>query len=241
MYLMLGTCPDLAYAVGKLTCYASNLSGDHVNAVTRMVAYVWSNLNFHLKFSQTPRDSSTNPIGYTDSDWAADVNYSCSTAGYVFLLGNTVFSWYSKKQGHVSTSTADTEYTALFCGGEQAFWMRQFYQQVGVPLTNPILLCCDSKSAIAITKGKGTHSKSKAICIEIHAVRDWIHRHEMEIGYVCSKANIADILTKSLPHDLFVSHRDSLGLERSLNPSISSLTQDNNSSDVSYYDDTPVF
>jgi hypothetical protein len=241
MYLMLGTRPDLAYAVGKLARYASNPSTDHVKAVTRMVSYVRGNSDLRLRYTRPNHDIALNPTGYTDSDWASDMDDSRSTAGYVFLLGNAAFSWYSKKQGHISTSTADAEYTALFRGGEQAFWMRQFYHQIGTPLTDPILLYCDNESAIAIAKSEGTHSKSKAIRIETHVVRDRIRRHEIEVENVSSKTNIADILTKSLPHDLFVSHRDILGFEGSVNPSASSLTQGDISSDISHYDDATLF
>jgi ATP sulfurylase len=119
--------------------------------------------------------------------------------------------------------------------------MRQFYYQIGTPLTDPIFLYCDNESAIAIAKGKGTHSKSKAIRIETHTIRDRIRRHEIEVENVSSKTNIADILTKSLPHDLFVSHRDKLGFEGSFNPSASSFTQGDISSDISHYDDATLF
>ena len=102
----------------------------------------------------------------------------------------------------MSVSTADAKYTTLFRGGEQAFWLRQLYQQIGLPLTTPLELYCDSESTIAIAKNEGTHSKSKAICIEFHAVREQINCRKIEIEYVNSKGNIADVLTKSLPRKL---------------------------------------
>ena len=212
MYLMLGTRPDLSYAVSKLSRFSSNPSDEHVQAVARVTDYVCNTANLCLRYSQSNRETTTDPNGFTDSDWAADTSDSRSIAGYVFMLGNAAFSWYSKKQGHVSTSTADAEYTALFRGGEQAFWLRQFYQQIGLPLSVPLKLYCDNESAIAIARNQGTHSKSKAIRIETHAVRDRIDRREIEVQYVKSKDNTADILTKSLPRDLFLLHRANLGL-----------------------------
>jgi len=231
MYLMLGTRPDLAYAVGKLSRFSSNPSDEHALAIIRTVQYVCGTTHLCLNYT---RSNHGNPIGFTDSDWAGDTSDSKSTAGYLFMIGDAVFSWYSKKQGHVSTSTADAEYTALFRGGEQAFWLRQLYQQIGLPFSAPLKLYCDNKSAIAIAKNQGTHSKSKAIRIEFHAVRDRINRHEIEVEYVRSKDNTADILTKSLPRDLFFAHRNSLGLTNvseaitffdSSNPETSDSTQ----------------
>jgi len=195
MYLMLGTRPDLAYAVGKLSRFASNPSTEHAVALVRVVTYVQGTTDLCLKYTRQNHDA-TGPEGYTDSDWAADVYDSRSIAGYVFMLGNAVFSWYSKKQGHVSASTSDAEYTALFRGAEQAFWLRQFYQQIGLPLETPLKLNCDNQSAIAIAKGQATHSKSKAIRIETHSVRDRIRRNEIEVEYT------------------FKTHRDTLGLHK---------------------------
>ena len=66
----------------------------------------------------------------------------------------------------------DAECTALFRGGEQAFWMRRFHEQIGTSLTDPILLYCDNESATAIAKGEGP--RSKAIRVETCVVRDRI-------------------------------------------------------------------
>ena len=235
MYLMLGTRPDLAYAVGKLSRFSSNPSEEHIHALVRTVNYLSSTADLCLKFVRRDYGNAIDPTGFTDSDWAADHSDSRSTAGYIFLLGTAAFSWYSKKQGHVSTSTADAEYTALFRGGEQAFWLRQLYHQIGLPLQAPLKLYCDSESAIAIAKNEGAHSKSKAIRIETHAVRERINRREIEVEYVNTKGNIADIFTKSLPHESFTTHRDGLGLD-----SFATLfaPQDEELSLSTLYDDT---
>ena len=212
MYLMLGTRPDLAYAVGKLSRFSSNPSTEHMHALVRVVHYLSSTTDLSLKYVRLNHGNAIDPTGFTDSDWAADRSDSLSTAGYTFFLGDAAFSWYSKKQGHVSSSTADAEYTALFRGAEQAFWLRQFYQQIGLPLQNPLKLYCDSEAAIAIAKNEGTHSKSKSIRIETHSVRERLRRREIEVEYVNTKGNIADIFTKSLPRESFTTHRDTLGL-----------------------------
>ena len=212
MYLMLGSRPDLSYAVGKLARFSHNPSPEHILALIRTVSYVKRYPDFCLQYSRQNNGGAMQPTGFVDSDWAADVSDSRSTAGYVFLLGNAAFSWYSKKQGHVSESTADAEYTALFRGGQQAFWLQQFHQQIGLKLADPVKIYCNSEAAITIAQNQGTHTKSKAIRIETHSVRDRIENREIEVKYIASKNNTADIFTKSLPRELFESHRDCLGL-----------------------------
>lgn len=40
MYVMLGTRPDLAYAIGKLARFSTNLSPDHLRALNRVLGYL---------------------------------------------------------------------------------------------------------------------------------------------------------------------------------------------------------
>ncbi|XP_073151972.1 uncharacterized protein [Henckelia pumila] len=56
--------------------------------------------------------TNTNLIGYSDADWAGDVDERKSTMGGCFYLGNNLVSWYSRKQNCVSLSTAESEYVA---------------------------------------------------------------------------------------------------------------------------------
>ena len=62
-------------------------------------------------------------IGYTDSDWASEIETQKSTSGYAFHLGTGVFSWSSKKQQVVALSTAEAEYIAVTNCATQAIWL----------------------------------------------------------------------------------------------------------------------
>ena len=63
--------------------------------------------------------------GYVDSDWANSIDDSKSTTGFVFSLGNGVFTWNSKKQGVVAQSSAKAEYIAATTVSNQAIWIRK--------------------------------------------------------------------------------------------------------------------
>ena len=49
-------------------------------------------------------------VGYSDADWAGDIDSRRSTSGYCFKLGSGLISWKSKKQNSVSTSSTEAEY-----------------------------------------------------------------------------------------------------------------------------------
>ena len=64
-------------------------------------------------------------IGYTDADWAGDIEKRKSTSGFIFLLGNGAISWGSKKQACVALSTTEAEYVALSQATREAIWLQK--------------------------------------------------------------------------------------------------------------------
>ena len=83
MYAMLCTRPDICYVVGLVSRYQSNPGEAHWKAV-KSISLCYQGKNLQLR-------------GYTDADWAGDVNERKSTYGFVFLLSNSAISWSSKK------------------------------------------------------------------------------------------------------------------------------------------------
>ena len=73
-------------------------------------------LNFGLKYS----DRNPGLVGYSDFDWAGDIDTRRSTSGYVFQIGNGTISWPSKKQATVVKSSTEAEYVALSMAAQEA-------------------------------------------------------------------------------------------------------------------------
>ena len=69
LYLMLGTRPDIAFAVTKLAQYALNPSEDHLNKVLYICRYLVGTQHYHLTYD---RASGQGISACTDSDWASD-------------------------------------------------------------------------------------------------------------------------------------------------------------------------
>ncbi|RDX94186.1 hypothetical protein CR513_23459, partial [Mucuna pruriens] len=60
-------------------------------------------------------------VGYTDSDWAGDIETRKSTSRYAFHLGTGAVAWSSKKQPTIALSTAEAEYiTIISCANKSA-------------------------------------------------------------------------------------------------------------------------
>jgi len=126
--------------------------------------------------------------------------------------GGTVFLWSSKKESTVATSTTEAEYITLYLALRQAAWIHQFYKQIGLTLDLPIEIWCDSQPALQVAKGEEAHRKVKHLDVEYHSICERVDQGQIELKWIKSENNAADILTKSVPADVFRKHRDGIGL-----------------------------
>ncbi|XP_047314375.1 secreted RxLR effector protein 161-like [Impatiens glandulifera] len=101
------TRPDLMLSVGISSRYMEDPSYTHWKALKRILIYVRETLSFGLFYSKS---DDYRLVGYSDNYWCGDVDDRKSTLGYVFLLGNTTFTWLSKKQPIVTMLTCEAEY-----------------------------------------------------------------------------------------------------------------------------------
>jgi hypothetical protein len=144
---------------------------------------------------------------YSDADWAADVDSRKSMTGYAVLLNGNVVAWGSKKQPTVAMSTAEAEYMGMSAATEELMWMRQFLEEIGLKYRKPIILRTDNQTARIIAKGEVSSTRTKHIDIRHHQVRDEIERGDIDVVWVPTEKQIADILTKCLPTDRFLELR----------------------------------
>ena len=70
MYAMLGTCPDIAFSITKLSQYSANPGDDHWTAINRLLRYLSSTRD--LKLTYDGNSKCDDESRYSDSDWAGD-------------------------------------------------------------------------------------------------------------------------------------------------------------------------
>ena len=110
LYAMLGIRPDLAYAVSTLIKFNSEPAKEHHAAAKRTLCYLKETKGYGLLYEgETDRESSPEPLCYTDSDWAGDIESRKSTGGCVFILCNAAVSWKTKKQTTIALSSTEAE------------------------------------------------------------------------------------------------------------------------------------
>jgi hypothetical protein len=149
-----------------------------------------------------PKRSTFDLIGYSDVDYAGCKLDRKSTSRTCQFLGRSLVSWASKKQKSVALSTAKAEYIAAGHCCAQLLWMRQTHRDYGYKLSKVPLLC-DNESAICMADNPVEHSRTKHIDIRYHFLRDHQQKGDIEIAYVNTQNQLADIFTKPLDEKTF--------------------------------------
>ncbi len=201
LYLSIGMRPDITYAVSNVAKFCAKPNKQHWTAVKRIMRYLKGILNLGLLYS---KDGSRDCIGYSDADWAGDLDDHKSTLGYMFQISGAAVSWRSKKQTCVALSTAEAEYMALASAAQEAIWMRQLTTDLRNAPTGATVILEDNQSAICMAKNPQFHGRAKHIGIKYHFIREQVNSSTVELKYCQTEEVVADMLTKGMYRDKFM-------------------------------------
>ena len=204
-YLSTATRPDIAVAVNILSRFMSKPNKEHWSGVKRIFRYLKGTLDFGLKFSMN--EGNAELIGFSDADWAGDLNTRHSTSGYIFQIGSSTVSWCSKKQATVAKSTTEAESVALALATQKAIWLRSLLSDLGQELTSPTNIFEDNQGAIQLAKNPKFHNRTKHVDVTYHFIRERVNSNEISVTYCATNEMKADIMTKGLSKVLFEKFR----------------------------------
>ena len=112
----------------------------------------------------------------------------------------------------IALSMVEAEYIVVASCCTQVIWMKQTLEELLVKYEHLIVINCDNKSAINISKNLVMHSKTKNIPIKYHFLRDQVSQKVVKLEYVDTKEQVVDIFTKPLPKEAFEHIKRKLGL-----------------------------
>ncbi|GJY66147.1 hypothetical protein Tco_0468385 [Tanacetum coccineum] len=188
--------PDIVFAVCMCARYQAKPTKKHSKAIKRVFRYLKGTINMGLWY---PKNNTMSLTAYADADHAGCQDSRRSTSGSAQSLGD---SWLAGHQRSTAISTTEAEYIAMSGCCDQILWMRSQLKDYGF-LFNKIPLYCDNKSAIALSCNNVQLSRFKHIDIRHHFIREQVENGVVELYFVKTNYQLADILTKALPRERF--------------------------------------
>ena len=198
MYLSLATRPDITYAVNRLAQFTSNPLPKHWTAIKRIFRYLKGTKNYSLTYGGSREILNQDLNIFCDADWAADANRK-SVSGYVITLAGGAVAWSLKKQATVALSTAESEYISATHAAKQVLWHRSLFTELEIKLPRTSTNFSDNQAAIAIAHHPEFHARTKHIDIAYHFLRDLVKSNILNLVYINTHENLADLFTKGLP------------------------------------------
>lgn len=195
IYLMIGSRPDIAYSVGKLSQFMDSYDHTHWRAVKHLFRYLKNTMDLKITYY---KDGTNKLEGFCDSDYAGDQESRKSTSGYIFMLNGGAVSWSSKLQRIIALSTTEAEYISLAEATKQSIWLRQLLIDLHQD-QEAIQINCDNQGALKLVQNPEDHQRTKHIDVRYHFVRDMQKKGIISVEYLESEKQLADILTKPLP------------------------------------------
>jgi hypothetical protein len=200
MHAAICTRPDIAFAVNYLAQFTSCFGPAHITAVKHIIRYLKGTPAFGLVYHASELFAE---YGYSDADWGANHLNRKSISGNVYMLAGSTISWSSRKQPTIALLTMEAEYMGLSHAATQALWIRQLFEEVGLPSDAPTTILSDNLTALTLSVESQYRARAKHIDIRHHFMRDCIESRKPSTLYVNTKENLVDALTKLLPTPQF--------------------------------------
>ncbi len=208
LYLTLQTRPDLAYAVGQAAKYCQDPNAEHWQALVQIFGYLNGTKNFGIWIG----GERTGLIGYSDADFAGDTGDRKSTSGSIFFFHNGPVAWASKKQPCTALSTTEAEYISACEAAKTAVWLSYLLQDFTGEVQTKVPLYCDNQGAVRLVYNAEFHQRTKHIQLRWHWIREKVTEGRIEIKFVGSEDQLADIFTKALAAPQFEKMRARIGV-----------------------------
>ena len=126
------------------------------------------------------------------------------------IRGNLV-TWICKKHGSTALSTTEVKYMSAASCCAKLLWIKNQLEDYSV-YESKILIYYDNKAVISLSKNPTLHSRAKHIEIKHQFIRDHVQNDIVDLQFVPTDEQLADIFTKSLTEERLILLRSQLGM-----------------------------
>lgn len=215
LYLQKHTRPDMSNTVRELSKVLDGASPAAFKELKRTLKFTIDTENLALRFSpKIEEDKKWRLVAYSDSDWANDKETRISVTGFIIYLLGVPISWKSKSQQGVTLSSSEAEFVALSEAAKEIKFIVQVLLSMGIPVHFPITVRVDNMGAIFMSENVNTSQRTKHIDIRYHFIREFVLDGYIQIIFVRTIDNDADIFTKNLTEELHKRHSTKMLTEK---------------------------
>lgn len=211
VYASTWTRPDITHAVNMTSRFMSKPTATHMRSAKKVLRYLEGTLNYGLRYDNNGNGMQVSVEGYCDSDYAGTKGSDRkSTTGYCVYLNKNLVSWNSKKQQTVAQSTAEAELMAITEVMNDLLFFKHLLGEMGYKVQLAMIIYSDNQAAVKITHNDVNHDRTKHIEVRHFKVRDYIEDGTIDVKWLETTKQIADIFTKALNYPQFNTHRGRL-------------------------------
>ncbi|KAJ1583776.1 hypothetical protein NDA15_006675 [Ustilago hordei] len=205
------TWPNLSLTVSVLTRHMHEPSQEHYQAAQQVLHYLKGTKDVGLVYrgnmSQEPL------IAHSDVNWASDATIQRrSTLGSVALVYGNPVAWKSATQKCVSLSTIEAEFIAATEATHEVLFLKQLLHLIGIATGTPTVYS-DNTGCIQVSKDPAQHWKLKHIDTKYHFIHNNVQEGRVQIKYMDTTRNLADVLTKPIRRQAIQQARSGLHLQ----------------------------
>ena len=198
---------DIAFVVNKACQFMQQPIFAHWLSVKRILRYLKGTLHDGLLLNPS---SHLTLEGFSDANWGGQPDDRRSISGYLVYLGGNLVSWSSSKQKVVSRSSAESKYRGFSFATPEIIWMQTLLQELCIPIPVIPLLWYDDISAYHLAKNPVFHARTKHIEIDLHFIHDQVTQGKLQLQFIPTTEQPADLLTKHLTSSKFLSLKTQL-------------------------------
>ncbi|KAJ1601462.1 hypothetical protein NDA14_002863 [Ustilago hordei] len=211
LWITNSTQPDLSLAVSVLARHMWELLQEHYQAAQHVLQYLEGTREVGLIYRANKLQEPL--IAHSDTTWASNATIQRkSTSGSVVFVYRNPVTWKSATQKCVSLSTVEAEFIATTEATQEVLFLKQLLHSIGIATSTPTVYL-DNMGCIQVSKDPVQHWKLKHTDIKYHFIHDNIREGRVQVKYVDTKQNLADILTKPVRKQAIQQARPGLHLQ----------------------------
>jgi hypothetical protein len=156
---------------------------------------------------------------FADADWASNKYDRKSVTGWIARINGDPVSWACKKQTAVALSTCEAELYAASAAMQELLWLQGLLQELNIPQLDSngavpraqqyaaATLYGDNQSALKTAENGVRSERTKHIDIRDHFITDMMQQGRVQLQWISTTEQHADLLTKALGAQQFIELR----------------------------------